>query len=285
MKNKIMALIALSLCNFTSSANSRFDDVKITYQQLSDSTYMFTGAGGNIGVSAGNDGILIIDDQFAPLADKISTQLSKIKQGAPKYIINTHYHGDHTGGNQHFGAEGTILAHHNVLKRLKTKEGIDTKALPVVTYDKGISIHFNNNTLNVVHLKPGHTDGDSVVLWSDLSVVHMGDLFFKDNFPYVDLNGGGSVMGYRDNVEYVLGKIAENTKVIPGHGALATKSDLMKFKVMLDQSISWMQQQIAQGKSLEEIEKSGLPEQLKSWSWGFITEGKWIKTLYQDLKA
>ncbi|MBM7072814.1 MBL fold metallo-hydrolase [Shewanella sp. 202IG2-18] len=279
----MITLLTFYLFSLSSQANSRFDDVTISSQQLSKSTYMFTGSGGNIGVSAGEDGILIIDDQFAPLADKIENELAKIKQGSPKYIINTHYHGDHVGGNEHFGAHGTIMAHHNVLKRLKSNKDIDAKALPVITYDNGISIHFNNDTLKVVHLKPGHTDGDSVVVWDDLSVVHMGDLFFKDHFPYVDLKGGGSVKGYRDNVAHVLNIITDKTKVIPGHGALATKKDLMKFKLMMDESIHWMEQQIAAKKTITEIKKSGLPSKLKPWSWRFITEDKWINTLYEDL--
>ncbi|RYV01818.1 MBL fold metallo-hydrolase [Shewanella sp. OPT22] len=283
MKNSTIALLTFSLFSLSSQANSRFDDVTISSQQLSESAYMFTGAGGNIGVSAGEDGILIIDDQFAPLADKIETELAKIKQGSPKYIINTHYHGDHVGGNAHFGEHGTIMAHHNVLKRLKSNKDIDAKALPVITYDNGISIHFNGDTLKVVHLKPGHTDGDSVVVWDDLSVVHMGDLFFKDHFPYVDLKGGGSVKGYRDNVAHVLNIITDKTKVIPGHGALATKKDLMKFKLMMDESIHWMEQQIAEKRTVAEIKKSGLPSKLKPWSWRFITEDKWINTLYEDL--
>ena len=139
--------------------------------------------------------------------------------------------------------------------------------------------------MKVVHLKPGHTDGDSVVLWADLSVVHMGDLFFKDHFPYVDLKGGGSVKGYRDNVAHVLNKINDQTKIIPGHGSLATKSDLMKFKLMMDESINWMEQQIAAKKSQSEIQKAGLPANLKKWSWRFITEEKWINTLFKDLSA
>ncbi|MCL1077582.1 MBL fold metallo-hydrolase [Parashewanella spongiae] len=279
----VSAAIAL-LFSINTHADDRFKDIKIVPQKLTHSTYMFTGAGGNIGVSAGEDGILIIDDQFAPLADKIEKALSEIQVGEPKYIINTHYHGDHTGGNEHFSQSGTIMAHHNVLKRLQSNPKVDQKALPVITYDDGISIHFNGTTMNVVHLKPGHTDGDSVVYWSDDSVVHMGDLFFKDHFPYVDLKGGGSVIGYRDNVAAVLKRINKDTKVIPGHGTLAAKDDLMKFKIMLDDSINWMQQQLVQEHSLEKMKKQGLPASLQAWSWSFITEDKWIETLYYDLK-
>ncbi|MCL1068303.1 MBL fold metallo-hydrolase [Shewanella olleyana] len=280
-----LSLMQLSLISTTALADDdRFKDVEITSQKLTNSTYMFTGSGGNIGVSAGSDGILIIDDQFAPLADKISASLNKIQPGNPKYVINTHYHGDHTGGNAHFGEQGIIFAHHNVLKRLSAKEGTPKAALPVVTYSEDVSIRFNNDTITLKHMGPGHTDGDSVVFWENDNVVHMGDLFFKDRFPYVDLKGGGSVVGYRNNVGKVLTKIDGQTQVIPGHGELASKDDLMKFKHMLDGSINWMNKQLTEGKTLEQIHAEGVPAKWKDWSWNFITEKKWIDTLYQDLK-
>ena len=280
-----LSLVQLSLVSSAVLADDdRFKDVEITSQKLTDTAYMFTGSGGNIGVSAGSDGILIIDDQFAPLADKISASLNKIQSGTPKYVINTHYHGDHTGGNAHFGEQGIIFAHHNVLKRLSANADTPKSALPVVTYSSDVSIHFNNDTLTLKHMGPGHTDGDSVVFWKEDNLVHMGDLFFKDRFPYVDLKGGGSVMGYRDNVGRVLSLIDNNTQVIPGHGELANKDDLMKFKHMLDNSIRWMEEELTKGKSLEQIQSDGMPEQWKGWSWSFITEKKWIDTLYQDIK-
>ncbi|MEZ9537508.1 MBL fold metallo-hydrolase [Shewanella sp. 10N.286.51.B8] len=286
MKHKIKtSLLALSL--ITSSAvadDDRFKDVQISSTQLSDTAYMFVGSGGNIGVSAGSDGILIIDDQFAPLANKISQSLNKIQPGSPKYVINTHYHGDHTGGNAHFGEQAIIFAHDNVLTRLSANKDLSKSALPVVTYSTDISIHFNNDTLVIQHLGPGHTDGDSVVFWQDDNIVHMGDLFFKDRFPYVDLKGGGSVIGYRDNVAKILTLIDNDTQIIPGHGALANKDDLRKFKHMLDHSINWMKKNIQEGQSLADIQAKGINDKWKSWSWNFITEEKWIDTLYQDLK-
>ncbi|MCC4832403.1 MBL fold metallo-hydrolase [Shewanella sp. 10N.7] len=284
-RTSLSCLLALSITSFSTVADDdRFKDVTITSQKLTENAYMFTGSGGNIGVSAGTDGILIIDDQFAPLADKISATLNEIQAGKPKYVINTHYHGDHTGGNAHFGEQGIIFAHHNVLKRLSAKEGTPKAALPVVTYSKDVSIRFNDDTLTLKHMGPGHTDGDSVVFWENDNLVHMGDLFFKDRFPYVDLNGGGSVIGYRDNVAKALTMMDKQTQVIPGHGELANKNDLMKFKHMLDDSINWMKKKLTQGKTLEQIQAEGVPPKWKDWSWNFITEEKWINTLYQDLK-
>ncbi|MCG9696936.1 MBL fold metallo-hydrolase [Shewanella sp. Isolate11] len=276
-----ISLTTLSLCSI--AAEDRFANVEVKPQKLTEHSYMLTGAGGNIGVSVGSDGIIIIDDQFAPLADKISAALAEIKAGKPRYIINTHYHGDHTGGNNKFGETGTIFAHDNVLKRLAGNDKYQAQGLPTITYDQGINIHFNGDTLQLIHLGAGHTDGDSVVLWQDKSVVHMGDLFFKDHFPYVDLDAGGSVLGYRDSVSNIIKRIDDTTKVIPGHGELATKSDLIRFKQMLDASINWMRVQLESQKTLEEIQQQGVPEELKGWGWSFIPDERWIKTLYQDL--
>ncbi|WOT03888.1 MBL fold metallo-hydrolase [Shewanella youngdeokensis] len=284
LKLILMVNFVWLMCTNTAvHANDKFAKVQIKPIKITDTIYMFTGAGGNIGVSAGSDGLLIIDDQFAPLANKISAALNQLQTGAPKFIINTHFHSDHTGSNSHFGQQGTIMAHHNVLKRLVSDSKFQPNALPVITYNEGISVHFNNDVLQVAHMGPGHTDGDSVVIWSNDKVVHMGDLFFKDKFPYIDLNAGGSVQGYRDNVASIVHAMEPQTQVIPGHGSLANKSDLLRFKHMLDTSINWMHEQKALGLTLSELKKQGVPEPLAAWSWQFITEDKWIETLYKDL--
>ncbi|WP_216638479.1 MBL fold metallo-hydrolase [Endozoicomonas arenosclerae] len=285
MKRTLQALIACTVLASPNllAHNDRFKNVTIEPVKVSENTYMFIGAGGNIGVSAGKDGLLIIDDQFAPLAEKVAKALNDIQPGHPRFVINTHYHGDHTGGNAHFGQHGTIMAHHNVLKRLSADPKVLPEALPVVTYDQGISIHYNNDTLDIIHLGAGHTDGDSIVLWRDKSVVHMGDLFFKDRFPYVDLDAGGTVKGYRDNVATILGRIKDDTKIIPGHGELATKAELLTFKRMLDDSIEWMQSNLDKNRTLADIKKQGVPKEWEDWGWQFISEDRWIETLYRDL--
>ncbi|MGP1831648.1 MBL fold metallo-hydrolase [Shewanella frigidimarina] len=281
----LSALAMLALAQTSAIADDKFSDVVIKSKKLDNNTYMFIGAGGNIAVSAGDDGILIVDDQFAPLADKITAALNDIQPGLPKYIVNTHYHGDHTGGNAHFGQTGSILAHHNVLKRLKADNSTPASALPVITYEDNISIHFNQDTLEVIHLGPGHTDGDSVVMWQKANIIHMGDLYFKDRFPYIDLAAGGSVTGYRENVSLILDRLDNKTKVIPGHGALADKNALLKFKHMLDDSINWMRGEIEMGHDLATITKQGVPAKYANWAWEFISADKWIETLYQDLAA
>ncbi len=171
-----------------------------------------------------------------------------------------------------------------MLSRLSGNTSYTPAGLPSITYHEGINIHFNGENLQLLHMGPGHTDGDSIVLWQDKSVLHMGDLFFKDRFPYIDLNAGGSVKGYRNNVAAMIRKINDETKVIPGHGSLATKNDLIRFKHMLDASINWMQSKLQAQQTLDEIQAEGMPEKWQSWEWRFISEKKWIDTLYNGLK-
>ncbi|MDY6885300.1 MAG: MBL fold metallo-hydrolase, partial [Pseudomonadota bacterium] len=213
---------ALSPFN-TAIAQDRFADVEVKATAIKGSVHMLTGAGGNIGVSAGEDGVLIIDDQFAPLAEKIAAQLGQLGSDKPKYVINTHYHGDHTGSNAFFHSHkgATILAHENVRVRLADDEKVKPEALPTITYEDGIKIYFNGETLHVMHLAVGHTDGDSVVWFEQPNVMHTGDLFFNGRFPYIDQGAGGNVEGYMDSVKQLLAKIDDDTVIIPGHGDIS----------------------------------------------------------------
>jgi cyclase len=208
-----------------------FSKVEIKVIPVAGKVYMLEGAGGNIGVSVGEDGILLVDDQFEPLAPKIRAALGGIAGagsggGKIKLLINTHWHGDHVGGNKVFGPEATILAQTNVRRRLATEQTVrgekvaplPSQALPVVTYDQAVSVHWNGEEIKVVHFPHGHTDGDSVVFFTGSNVVHMGDDFFNGMFPFVDLGTGGSVQGLIDNVTRVLAMMPPDAKVIPGHG-------------------------------------------------------------------
>src|SRR5436309_3516227 len=189
-----------------------FSKVEIKVEHAAGKVYVLYGAGGNIGVSVGEDGILIVDDQYAPLADKIRAALKGLGEGKLKFVLNTHWHGDHTGGNESFGAEAPILAQTNVRKRMAVEQHVmgetvpasPAKALPVVTYDHSVSIHWNGEEIHVVHYPHGHTDGDSVIFFTGSNVVHMGDDFFNGFFPFVDLASGGSVQGMAANVAQVL---------------------------------------------------------------------------------
>ena len=268
----------------TANAQDRFADVEIKATAIKGSVHMLTGAGGNIGVSAGEDGVLIIDDQFAPLAEKIAAQLGELGSDKPKYVINTHYHGDHTGSNAFFHSHkgATILAHENVRVRLANDEKIKPEALPTITYEDGIKIYFNGETLHVMHLAVGHTDGDSVVWFEQPNVMHTGDLFFNGRFPYIDQGAGGNVEGYMESVEHLLAKIDDETIIIPGHGDISNKQEYTAFLAMIRETFNYVKALKQDGKTLDEVKAMGLDEKWADWSWNFINEEKWITTLYKD---
>ncbi|WJG08984.1 MBL fold metallo-hydrolase [Aliiglaciecola sp. LCG003] len=276
-------IIAAGFLSNLVSAQDRFADVEIQSQHLGGSVYMMTGAGGNIGVSAGDEGLLIIDDQFEPLAEKISNALDQIVKGKLRYVINTHYHGDHTGSNVYMREvrDATVFAHDNVRTRLASKPDHKHAELPVVTYAQSVNIHFNGETLDVFHLSYAHTDGDSAVYFKQADVLHAGDVFFKDRFPYIDLDAGGSVAGYIAGVEHLLTLVSDQTKIIPGHGDLANKADMQRFVDMIKATSAEVKQHKINGMTVDDIVDAGLDEQWKDWAWQFISEEKWIKTLYQ----
>lgn len=268
----------------TANAQDRFADVEVKATAIKGSVHMLTGAGGNIGVSAGEDGVLIIDDQFAPLAEKIAAQLGELGSDKPKYVINTHYHGDHTGSNAFFHSHkgATILAHENVRVRLANDEKIKPEALPTITYEDGIKIYFNDETLHVMHLAVGHTDGDSVVWFEQPNVMHTGDLFFNGRFPYIDQGAGGNVVGYMDSVKQLLAKIDDDTVIIPGHGDMSNKQEYTAFLSMITETFDYVKALKQGGKTLEDVKAMGLDDKWADWSWNFINEEKWIETLYKD---
>ncbi len=270
-----------------------FSKVEIKPIKVAGAIWMLQGAGGNIGVSAGPDGLLIVDDQFLPLADKIKAALKGISpEGKLAFVVNTHWHGDHTGGNRAFGKTATIIAQSNVRKRLATpqdrggrmSEASPKDALPVVTFEDGVTIWFNGEEIQVVHVPSGHTDGDAIVYFKSANVVHMGDQFFNGMFPFIDLNSGGDLAGYVKNVADVVAKIPADAKIIPGHGGLATAEDLKKFHAMLAKTTDYVRAEIAKGLTLEQAKKAGLPDEWKSYASDFITVDKWVETVYTSLK-
>jgi glyoxylase-like metal-dependent hydrolase (beta-lactamase superfamily II) len=265
-------------------AQRDFANVEIRSTPVSKTVHMLEGAGGNIGVSAGPDGVLVVDDQFAPLAEKITAKLKELNPTAPRFVLNTHWHGDHTGGNAHFGSQGAnIIASANVRERLAKKSDSQPAELPVVTYESGASVHFNGEEIRLIALAPGHTDGDSLVWFTGAKVLHMGDQFFSGKFPFIDLGSGGDVAGYLANVEKALALIPSDTRVIPGHGPLSTVEDLKAFRDMLVETTGVVKKAIAAGKSLEQVKTEGLPEKWKSWGTGFINTSRWLEICFNSL--
>ena len=269
-------MVGFSLSGYT---ESRFDKVEITTIPVATNIYMLMGAGGNIGVSVGDDGLLIVDAQYAPLSEKIKAALLMLGKGSPTYLLNTHYHGDHTGGNVNFGEHTLIVAHENVRARLISEDSPDV-ALPKVIFKQQTSIYFNAGEVRLVHMPAGHTDGDSIVFFIQANVVHMGDHYFKDRFPYVDLAAGGTVDGLIVNVGKALHEIDADTRVIPGHGSLASREDLQNYYDMLVATSEMVTSQINDGRSIDELLQQGLDDRWESWAAGFISEDRWIQTLY-----
>ncbi|XOV80870.1 MAG: MBL fold metallo-hydrolase [Aestuariibacter sp.] len=281
MKKTLFSLaIALSL---PLSAHDRFGDVEIKTQAVSESVYMLTGMGGNIGISIGDDGVLIIDDQFEPLAVKITEAIKAISDSKIKYVVNTHYHGDHTGANAWFKKveDATIFAHDNVRHRLQQDEKMDAAGWPVVTYEQGVKFHFNGDTIHVRHRPNSHTDGDSFVLFEQQNVIHAGDLLFNKLFPYIDLDAGGTIAGYMGSLQAMIDASDDETKIIAGHGEMASKADLKTNLHMLKSTAAAVKTMKDSGMSLEACVEKGLDEEWASWSWSFIDSERWISTLYK----
>ncbi len=254
----------------------------LTVTAVAGNIHMLEGKGGNIGVSAGEDGLLIVDDQFASEEQKIRAALKDINPGPLKFVLNTHVHGDHTGGNEAFGKEAVIIAHENVRKRLVDDEQ-PKSALPVVTYEDKVSVHFNGEVIDLIHFPNGHTDTDTVIFFRSSNVVHMGDHFFSGRFPFIDLGRNGSVQGYLDNVAAVLAALPDDVKIIPGHGPLSTKADLQAFHTMIDTCYTAVKEQVKAGADMEAILAKGVPAAYKEWGWRFISEERWLATLHDDL--
>ena len=273
-------------------AQTDFSKVTVKVEKVAGNVYMLTGAGGNIGACVGEDGIVIIDDQFAPLAPKIKEALKGIADKPIRFILNTHYHGDHTGGNEAFGRDGTIIAQENVRKRLaagSSARGNATPpapkgALPIITFNDRTTVHLNGEDIRAMYLPAGHTDGDSVVEFPNAKVVHMGDDFFNGTFPFIDVENGGSVRGLIKNVDTVLGRIDDSYKVIPGHGTLSDRKGLAAFGDMLKGTWAAVEAGVKAGKTADQLKGEKALEKWDSWGKGFIKTDAWIELLVNEVR-
>jgi glyoxylase-like metal-dependent hydrolase (beta-lactamase superfamily II) len=269
---------------------SNRQDIQVKTQKVSGNVYMLQGRGGNIGALVGMEGIMIVDDDYKVVSEKLRAALKELGSATPKFILNTHWHGDHTEGNQFFGKDSIIVAHINVRRRLMDPPTIfgekvapyPSFALPVVTYTQSVRLHLNGEEVRAVHYPNGHTDGDTVVFFVNANVVHLGDDFFTGRFPFVDLDSGGSVQGLITNLGQLINEIPADAKLIPGHGPLSTLDDLKVFRQTLVDTSNIVQQAMKQNRSLEEIKKAGLPEKYKDWGSGFIKTDQWIETVYKS---
>lgn len=260
------AWVALTLTTTlaaTHSALAQYDDVVITLEPVAPSIYMLTGQGGNMGLSVGDDATFLIDDQFAPLTEKIVAAVGTVSDRPVDYVLNTHWHGDHTGGNENLGKEGAlILAHDKVRTRMaegmirpsgRVAEPAPPSALPVITFGDTLTLHLNGHTIRGIHTPQAHTDGDIIVFFAEANVMHMGDTFFNGWYPFIDTQSGGTVDGLIEAAETALAIADEKTRIIPGHGPLSTRQDLQTYRDMLVTMRARVQSMIDEGMSLDEI--------------------------------
>ena len=296
----LMLLSAATLAAGVSSAQQQdFSKVEIKATKVSGNIYMLEGAGGNIGASIGEDGIVIVDDQFAPLADKIQASLKSlgITDKPVRFVINTHYHGDHTGGNTPFTNTGsTVIAQDNVRKRLQTGgtagnggsikmevKPAEKTDLPIITFEHDVTVHLNGEDIRALHFPSGHTDGDSIIFFPKNNVVHMGDDFVRYGFPFIDVSSGGSVQGMISAMEKATAQLPADVKVIPGHGALSNLDDVREFTKMLKETSAVVQKALDQHKTLEQMKQEKILDPWKKWSGDFVSTDAFIETLYNSL--
>lgn len=279
-----------------SAQDQDFSKVQIKVTKVAGNVYMLEGAGGNIGASVGEDGIVIVDDQYAPLADRIQTALKGVTDKPVRFIINTHYHEDHTGGNSYFQKQAPIIAHDNVRKRLESGgtagNGGSVKfeakpapkdALPIITFDHDVTVHLNGEDIRALYFPAGHTDGDSVIFFPKSNVVHMGDDFVTYGFPFIDVDSGGSIDGMIDGVEKVIGQVPADVKIIPGHGPISSVPDVRAYLDMLKATREVVANAIKDGKTLDQMKQAKLLEPWKKYSGDFIKSEAFLETLYNSL--
>lgn len=279
------------------SFSSLAQDSEVTYEvtQLSNTLTMLKARGGNVVVSAGDDGVFLVDDQWQPMAEQLLAEVTKISDSPIRFVINTHYHADHVGGNELIGGSGAvIIAHDNIRTRLSTDqfnyfqnattEAWPEDALPVVTFSEGITLHLNGESARVIHVPRGHTDGDAIVYFPESDVIHMGDIYWQGLYPFIDLDGGGTIQGTIEGVKTGLELAGENTQIVPGHGPLGNQDTLQIYQDYLTGSMNRVEQLVSAGKTLEEaIAAKPTAEWDEVYGQVWITPAQWVTFIYNSL--
>jgi cyclase len=301
LRASVLALFALSIALPRAAAQQEPDwsKVQIKASKVSGNIYMLEGQGGNIAASVGEDGIVIVDDEFAPLAEKIQSALKdlKITDKPVRFVINTHYHGDHTGGNPPFANSGsTVIAQDNVRKRLVSGgmagnggsvkmevKPAEKAALPIITFEHDVTVHLNGEDIRALHFPAGHTDGDAIIFFPKNNVVHMGDDFVRYGFPFIDVAGGGSVQGMTDGLEKAIAQLPADVKVIPGHGQLSNLDDVRAYIGMLKDTTAAVQKAMAAKKTVDQMKQEKILAPWAKWSGEFVNQDTFIETIYNSL--
>jgi cyclase len=286
-------ILAPLLIGAPAAAQPDLSRVEVRVERLAPGVAVLFGAGGNIGVSYGEDGNVLIDDQYAPLTERIVAAVATLDPDPIRFVINTHWHGDHVGGNEALGGRGAVIvAHDNVRRRMSAGQMLRGRqvppsprgALPVVTFAEGVTFHLNGDTIRVVHVANAHTDGDAFIRWTGANVLHMGDTYFNGTLPFIDLESGGSVDGLIAALDLALGMTDERTRIIPGHGPVASRSDLVSYRNLIRSVRDRVAAEIAAGRSLDQVQALGLADTYGSTS-DFIPPRTFIASIYNSLRA
>ena len=291
-----LVFLSILISSGTQAQEDKYAGVEINTHQVAPGIYMLAGEGGNIGVSAGEDGVFMIDDQFAPLTGKITAAVAALSDQPIRFLVNTHWHYDHSGGNENLGNQGVlIMAHDNVYERMSRDTEIAAfntvvpaspkVALPVITFNDNVTFHLNGEEIRVAHYRNSHTDGDSVIHFRNANVIHTGDIWFNGFYPFIDISSAGSIDGVISSIKALLALADDNTRIIPGHGPLGDKQGMQGYLEMLETVRDRMNRLIAEGKSLEEIiELKPNADYDATLGSGFINPDKFLQILYSDLK-
>lgn len=295
MKTRLLLLLLVG--SLTVTAQENFDTVKIVPVRVAGNIYMLKGSGGNIGVLTGKDGVLMIDDQFAPLSTKIRDAIKSLDPGDIRFLINTHLHGDHSGGNENFKKLGVAIVAHNTVRDRMSKERYDKSdnktipprekdAWPVITFADKISFHLNDEDIDLIHFGHGHTDGDVVIFFKHANVFHTGDIFVRYGYPYIDVASGGGINGFVSFLDKLLPVMDDNSKVIPGHGELATKADVKVFRDRLASLRDEVAAALKKGKKPGEIPAMGITDKYEAaWGHGFLKGKDYVLMVAESLQS
>lgn len=296
--NKVLKSIVLTLavCGGTPVfADHHWENVNYKVTTVSDNIYALAAEGGNMGVAIGEDGTFLIDDQFAPLTRKLLWQLGELGGGTPRFLINTHWHFDHTGGNENLGAQGTLIVAHDNVRKLLSRDNhisafnrnipaLSSEGLPVITFSRDTTFHLNQDTIHVFHVANAHTDGDAVVHFQQSNVIHAGDIWFNGFYPFIDAEHGGSLAGVIAATEQIIALSDEQTIIIPGHGPVGNRAELLSYRDMLVGVFNILSALKAEGKSLQEvIAMQPIKPYEEEWGNGFLTTEQWLGIIYSGL--